>query len=198
MEVTTVEGKKDVVRLRLTIAGNQTPDDIERLIKVYEADGVLDEKSETAEKEIRHAVKTQADAALKTAKEDKTKREATLKSYRKDVKSNLEQMGLQAHVVTKAVKLATEMNEKGQFKLDQVYFKQRSNPEKAARLALFVLDEDLYNKHLTNGAVQEEKKNTAKKYRFRQTKSSGTTKSQGKKDVGVKDDETFNIADFED
>jgi 5'-3' exonuclease len=64
------------------------------------------------------------------------------------------------------VVLATKEDDHGRFEIDRIYYSHREDPRKAARLALFLLDEQEYINQVTREAVRSTKLNTAKKLKI--------------------------------
>jgi hypothetical protein len=62
--------------------------------------------------------------------------------------------------------IATKQNEEGKFELDNRYNEYRMDPEKAARIALFLSDEDEFIKQVTKKAVTEKQLDTARKIKI--------------------------------
>lgn len=173
LDISTVEGQREAVYLRLRAAG-QSDDSIKRLMRSYETEGILEEIAIKAEEELRAAVQYEVDKAKQEAQMMKEERIQKLKSYRKELKNNLtNNFQLKESITNRIVTLATKEDDKGRFEMDKLYYKFREDPEKAARLALFLLDEEEFVSQVTSKAVQNTKLETAKKIRV--IKKSGTT-----------------------
>lgn len=170
LDITTPEGQRLAIYLRKKSKG--APDEeIEALIRTWEADGVLEEKAVAAESELRAAIQHQVELTKKQAEDQAKHRKEVMKNYKKDIKENLNSFQLNDAVKNKIVLLATKTDEEGRFEIDKAYDQARSNPESAARLALFLLDENEYIKQVTNSAVQKTKLDTASKIRVVARKS---------------------------
>lgn len=165
LDLTTEEGQIKAIYLRM-MAGGQDEDTIRRLIKSYKADGELEEIALKAEQELRAAMQQQVERAKQAAIENAEKRKALLKSYKKDIKENLSDFELNENIKNKIVQLATKEDDNGRFEIDTIYYAHREDPKKAARLALFLLDEQEYINQVTNEAVKNTKLNTAKKLKI--------------------------------
>jgi hypothetical protein len=161
----TEEGQIQAVYLRL-LAGGQDEDTIRRLIQSYKTEGSLAQKAQQAEQDLRGAVDQQLENARLAAEKSKTERKGLLKQYKKDLKENLSSFQLNDNIKNKIVTLATKEDDEGRFEMDRLYYQLRENPEKAARLALFLLDEDEYVKQVTNAVVQQKKLDSAGKLKI--------------------------------
>jgi hypothetical protein len=165
LDLTTEEGQIKAIYLRM-MAGGQDEDTIRRLIKSYKADGELEEIALRAEQELRSAMQQQVERAKQAAIENAERRKTLLKSYKKDIKENLSDFELNENIKNKIVQLATKEDDNGRFEIDTIYYAHREDPKKAARLALFLLDEQEYINQVTNEAVKNTKLNTAKKLKI--------------------------------
>jgi hypothetical protein len=165
LDLSTEEGQIKAIYLRM-LAGGQDEDTIRRLIKSYKLDGDLEEVANKAEQELRGAMQQQVERAKQLAIENSEKRKSLLKSYKKDIKDNLSDFELNENIKNKIVQLATKEDENGRFEIDRIYYSYREDPKKAARLALFLLDEDEFINQVTNQAVKNTKLNTAKKLKI--------------------------------
>ena len=183
----TEEGQIQAIYLRL-IAGGQDEDTIRRLIQSYKAEGSLAQIAQQAEQDLRKALDQQLENARLAAERGQQQRKDLLKQYKKDLKDNLDVFQLNENIKNKIVTLATKEDENGRFEMDRLYYQLRENPEKAARLALFLLDEDEYVKQVTNSTVQQKKLESASKLKIvmgstKQTASPQLTGKSGK-DIG--------------
>jgi DNA-directed RNA polymerase subunit F len=165
LDLTTEQGQIQAIYLRM-LAGGQDEDTIRRLINSYKSEGVLEEIASKAEKELRGAMQQQVEHAKQVAAENAEKRKNLLKSYKKDIKENLSDFELNENVKNKIVSLATKEDDHGRFEIDRIYYSHREDPRKAARLALFLLDEQEYINQVTREAVRSTKLNTAKKLKI--------------------------------
>ena len=165
IDFSTEDGQIQAVYLRL-IAGGQDEDTIRRLIESYRSEGSLAQRAQEAEVDLRNAVDQQLEKARLSAEKVQENRKNLLKQYKKDLKTNLGAFQLNENIKSKIVNLATKEDEKGRFELDRLYYQRRENPEDAARLALFLLDEKEYIKQVTNSTVQEKKLDSAKKLKI--------------------------------
>lgn len=110
-----------------------------------------------------------------------------LKNYKKDLRNNLDQFKLNDSVKNKIVTIATKEDDYGRFELDRLYYSFREDPSKAARLALFLLDEEEFVKQVTNDAVQNTKLNSAKKLKVVLGSSKSTAGPQLKSNTSKED-----------
>jgi hypothetical protein len=165
IDVTTEEGQVQAIYLRM-LAGGQDEDTIRRLIESYKREGSLEEIANKASQELRDAIDQQIENARIESENQRNQRKDLIKQYKKEIRNNLESFQLNDNIKNKIVTLATKEDENGRFEMDRLYYQLRENPEKAARLALFLLDEDEYVKQVTNSTVQKKKLESASKLKI--------------------------------
>jgi hypothetical protein len=182
LDISTPEGQKQAIYLRKKAADpNQDDDEIILLIDAYEKKGILGDKAEVAERELREAFEMQVEARKKAAIEAQEARKKMLDDYKKDLKGQVSnQFTLNDNVIKKLVNIATKSDEDGRFELDSRYSEYRRDPQKAARLALFLLDEEEYIKQVSSKEVKNEKIKSAK-LKLRTKASSGAEIGSNKK-----------------
>ena len=134
--------------------------------------------AQQAEKDLREALDQQLENARQAAENSKKQRKELLKQYKKDLRDNLSGFELNDNIKNKIVTLATKEDDQGRFEMDRLYYQLRENPEKAARLALFLLDEDEYVKQVTNAVVQQKKLDSAGKLKIVMGSSKQTASPQ--------------------
>lgn len=165
IDITTVEGQKQAIFIRMK-AGGQSDDSIDRLVRSYETEGILEDVAVKAEEELRAAVQHQVEEEKKFAAEEKATRLEAIKNYKKEIKKNLSDFELKDTIKNKIVLLATKQDEEGRFEMDKLYREFREDPHKSARLALFLLDEEEFIGQVTNQATQKQKLTTASKLKL--------------------------------
>ena len=182
LDISTPNGQKQAIYLRKKAADpNQDDDEIILLIDAYEKKGILEEKAEIAERELRDAFEMQVEARKRAAIETQEARIKMLDDYKKDLKSQVSnQFTLNDNIIKKLVNIATKSDEDGRFELDSRYSEYRRDPQKAARLALFLLDEEEYIKQVSSKEVNNEKIKSAK-LKLRTKASSGAEIGANKK-----------------
>lgn len=182
VDLTTATGQKEAIRLRLK-AGGHTDDHINRLIKSYESEGNLEEFAIAAHDELRAYIDEKVQQQVETSKELVERRKELMKGFRKDLKENLSVFQLKEPLKNKIVELATKEDAEGKFAMDKLYREWRSNPQKAAKLALFLLDEEEFVKQVTNEVVTKKTLESAKKRLIvKRDPSAGNTSKTDKKD----------------
>lgn len=185
LDLTTEQGQVQAVYLRM-MAGGQDEDTTRRLINSYKSEGILEEKANSAEAELRQALQAQVENAKQASKQKAEERKSLMKEYKKDIKEELSRYQLNDTFKNKVVALATKEDENGRFELDQVYYKHRENPKDAADLALFLLDKQEYINQVTNEATEKTKLNSARKLRVVAGGGSPTLADNGVKDRSSK------------
>lgn len=154
IDTSTVEGQREMVHLRLSAAS--TPEqDIVRLIKSYEAEGILQDIALKSEEEIRSAVNQRVEIQKAEAIQAEAKRKEEYKAYKKDYKEALNQFELNDSVKSKLTDLGTKEGVNGGYELDDLYNKHRNDPKLAAKLSLFLYSEEEYIGQVTNKTVKE-------------------------------------------
>lgn len=174
IDLNTPEGLKEVIKLRLKAEG-QTEDRIKRIIRSYEVDEVLEEEGHKAYEELEVAIDNQIQKGVEESKKEVEKQRELMKQFRKDIKDELSIFQLKDTVKSKIVDLATKEDAEGGFVLDNIFQEWRSNPKKAARLTLFLLDEEEFIKQVTTGEVTRVKLDAAKKRYTVKSESGGAT-----------------------
>ncbi len=185
LDLTQRQDQIDAIYLRKKAQG-QADDEINILIKGYEAEGLLEEKAIQAESELREAVNKQVELAKEQAENAAKEREERMKSYKKDLKQVLgTKFQLNDTSLTKIVDLSTKKGKNGRFEIDNAFTQAMSDPEVASDLVLLLFDRDEYIKQVTNKKVIESKLETAKTIKIIRSNSGGTSgsdPSRSKKD----------------
>ena len=171
LDLDNEQDQATAVYLRMIAAG-QDEDTIQRLIASYKQEGVLEEKARLAEQELRAALEAQVEQAKQIAKEEAENRKQLIKSYKKEIRANLDGYQLNDNIKNKIVKLATAQDDAGRFEMDKLYRQHRENPKDAADLALFLLDKEEFINQVTNKATEETKLTSAKKLKIVKTSGS--------------------------
>lgn len=195
LDMSTPEGKKEAIYLRKKAANpNEEDQEIQLLIEMYEKKGLLDEKAESAESELRGALEAEVERRKEAADKVKEEREELLKNYRKDIKKSLtSQFKLNDKTVKRLVDMSTKADDKGRFELDDRYAEFRRDPEKAAKLALLMLDEEEYVKQITSEELKNEKKKSG---RIRLRSKTGSSTEGGTAKKKKKDEELISMDVF--
>lgn len=186
LDMSTPEGKKQAIYLRKKAANpDEDYQEIQLLIEMYEKKGLLDDKAEAAESELRGALDAEVERQKETANKAKEDREELLKNYRKDIKTSItSQFELNDKTVKRLVDMSTKADENGRFELDNIYSEFRRDPQRAAKLALLMLDEEEFIKQVSSKEVKNEKKKSGRIKLRAKTGSSSTEGSQKKDKKG--------------
>jgi hypothetical protein len=171
LDLKQVADQKKAIYLRLKAEGSRSDEEIEILIGGYESKGVLSDKAEISDKEIRDAVNGQIEQAKIVAKKQKEDRDNLILDYEKDILKSLDQFELSDDVKKKISKLSVKRDEKERFEIDNTYFKMKQDPQMAAKLILFLLDMDEYNKQISKEVKRETQLDKAKKLTLIKKKS---------------------------
>lgn len=166
LDISTLEGQREAVWLRKKADG--TPDrDIQLLIKSYESEGILEEMAITADTELRKGMQDYIASVKKAAEDEAQKYKEYMKTYKKQLRDSLSQFELNEAVKDKIVNAATKEKQTGGYEIDNLYTAYRKDPEKSARLSLFMLDEDEYINQVSKKKVVEKQVSTANKLRLK-------------------------------
>lgn len=166
LDLDNSDHQKYAVALYYQMQGTKSEKEIEILVSHYEEEGTLEDLARQAVGTLKEDVQKRVEQEKQIAIEAEQKRKELLKSYKKDFRGHLDKFELKDTIKNKIVDLATKVNDKNQFELDLKYGEYRRDPEKAARLALFLLDEEEFIKQVTNKEVQKTKLDSAKKLRI--------------------------------
>lgn len=172
LDLSKEDDQRQVIYLRSKAKG--LPDeDINAIIKGYEASDILSVKAKEAKGELEKSVEDYIEAQKKQAEDLKAKLEDENKEYRKKFKSNLTQnFELKDSVQKKIVDVATKLDDKGNYEVDKLYMEATKDPQKMAKIALFLLDEDEFLAQVSRKKVTEEKLKTARTIKITGSKKS--------------------------
>lgn len=165
LDLDNPEDQKEIIFLRGAASG-QNEADLKRLIKMYDMEGILEEEAQKAYTTLRTAIDAKLNEAVIQSELAKKHREEEFKTFKKQVKENLNQFQLNDKVKSKLVDLATKIDEHGQLELDIRYKEYSRDPEKAARLALMLFDEEEFIKQVTNKEVTAKQLDSARKLKI--------------------------------
>lgn len=191
LDVEVIEDQKEILYLRGKAAG-QSDKDINLLIEIYEAKGLLESEAVEAEKALRDAIDGQMQRAIEAAKADSKAKEETFKLYKKDLKETLSKFELKDGAKAKLLDIATKPNKEGKYEMDEAYNEWRMTPDKAAELAFFLTDKEEYLKQATKVAVKEKQVEIARKIKIIPRSNSGTIDAPRTKAT----DRSVNISDL--
>jgi len=137
--------------------------EIRDMVDAFGIKGNKKERAFQAKEELEDAVKARMSAMDDKAADDKVKHEQALKQYRKDIKSSVADYNIKESLKSRIVEIATKKGENNSYELDALYNEIRLNPEKAAEMALYMIDRESFVKKVSEKAVIAEKKKTFKK-----------------------------------
>lgn len=122
LDISTPEGKKEAIYLRKKAANPDEDDqEIQLLIEAYEKKGILDEKAEAAESELRAGFEAAVEREKEASAKLKEEREELLKKYRKDIKENLSsEFELNDKTIKRLVDMSSKAGDDGKFELDNM------------------------------------------------------------------------------
>lgn len=182
IDTNTIEGQKAVVYMQLKSQG-QEDENINLLIESYETKGILEQKAQTAESLLNEAYDEYISSINTAAIERKKAQEEALKNYKKDVSKGIsDTFELTPALKNKLVDLASKPDKDGRYELDDIYNQLRKNPEKAAKLALFLYNEEEYIKQVTNKEKVKQNLDTYKKLKLVKRGNSSTNINNRKTD----------------
>jgi hypothetical protein len=194
IDTSTIEGKRAVIYMQLKAQGQQDESDIKRLISSYEKDGVLEDKAEKAEVMLNNAYNDYLQSIEDAAEQERKEKQERLKNYKKDFAENLSKtFEITSSIKSKLVDIASKQDENGMYEMDKIYNDYRRNPEKAAKLALFLYNEDEYIKQVTNSTKVGE---NLKVFRNLSLTNKGVTNSMNFNTKSAKDDDIIPLDIF--
>lgn len=185
LDLREVADQKRVIYLRLKAEGSRSDEEIDILIGGYESKGLLSNKAEISDKEIRDAVNGQIEQAKALAKKQKDERDSLIVDYEKDILKSLDQFELTDEIKKKVARLSVKRDDKERFEIDNTYFKMKQDPDMAAKLMLFLLDMEEYNKQISKEVKKQAQLKGAKGLTIIKKKSDAdvarhTNKNSGK------------------
>jgi hypothetical protein len=166
LDLDEVDHQKYAVALYYNLQGTRSEKEIDILIKGYEAEGTLEDLARQATEVLKEDVKKRVEQEKQIAIESEAKRKELMKSYKKDLRVNLDRFELKDPIKSKIVDLATKVNQNGKFDIDLKYGEIRRDPERMAELALYLLDREEFIKQVSNKEVQKSKLDAGKKLRM--------------------------------
>lgn len=149
--------------------------EIKDMVEAFSIKGNLKERAFKAKDELEGAVKAKMAAMDEKAAEDKQKHETALKQYKKDIKHSISGYNIKDSLKNRIVEAATKKGENNSYELDALYNQLRLDPEKAAEMALYIVDREAFVKKVSEKAVTAEKKKTFKKLSLIPNKQRKTT-----------------------
>lgn len=158
IDTTTDQGKMEVVALRLSAQG-LSPDQVEIQLSGVKAKGILDEVAEKAETELKALMNQAIENEKQKAQAQALALQEERKKYKSSLKQSLSNFQLKDTVKNKVVEMATKIDEKGMYEIDKLYGEAMKDPDKAAKLTLFLLDEKEYEAQITDKKITAEKIN---------------------------------------
>lgn len=165
LDLTKVSDQQAVLAMVYEAKGLKD-EEIVKIIKGFEDDGVLEEKALESERLLNSAYEKQLEAINKEAEDREAARQKAIKDYRKDLGEELKQFTLADSYKRKILDLATKPDNNGRFELDSIYSEVRKDPAKAAELVMFLTDKEEYIKQLTEKDKRDDKLNTMKTMKF--------------------------------
>jgi predicted secreted protein len=159
IDITTEKGQEKVIEIFMHAQGRDA-EDIEARIQMYKTKGILADKAEEFQGEVQVAFDKYLDQQKQAAEDNKANQKKAIKEYREKFSKGLESFELNDAAKKKLVKFSTEAESDG-FLLDKKLREMRLDPEKAARLALFAMDEEEYIKQVTSKVLTQQRQKTA-------------------------------------
>lgn len=170
LDLDKVDHQKEAVYLRYKAKGFED-EEIDILISGLERSGDLKSKSLIAKEELEASIQQRTEDIKQQALAVKKKAEEEEKVYRKEMKEGLDTFELKDAIKEKVVKIATKKTDKGFYQIDDLYYEAIKDPKRAAKIALFLLDEEEYNKQISSKEVRDDKLSSAKRLKITGTKS---------------------------
>lgn len=169
--------------------------EIKDMVEAFTIKGSIKERAFKAKEELEDAVKAKMVAMDEKAVQDQVKHEEALKQYKRDLKKSISDYNIKDSLKNKIVEIATKKDENNSYELDTLYNEFRLNPEKAAEMALYMVDRESFVKKVSEKAVTAEKKKTFKKLSLipnKQRKTTSNTNNKSSKSDEIDLDELIN------
>ena len=161
IDVSTKEGQVAAVVLFMQLTGKDA-EDIEARVKLYEERGDLATRAEEFQVETEKLFKAYVDKQKENALKETEKQKEFWKNYKKDFsEKGLASFQLNDAAKKKLTKFAAEYTEGSGFEIDKALKELRQDPVRAAKLALFVMDEEEFIKQVSVTKVREEQVKSA-------------------------------------
>ena len=165
IDMDDVAGQKHMLYLRMSSQGI-SESDISDLITTYEANGTLKTKAEQAEVQMKALLNKVVEEEKAKAREAAEKAAAADKAFRNSVKTIASNFELNEAFRKKVVDLATKKDDKNVYEIDKIYGEAMKDPEKAFKISLMLLDEEAYNKQITEQKIRDVKKDQLQRLRL--------------------------------
>ncbi len=166
IDLSTKEGQQQALYMKYKAKGLGDRE-ISRMIKGFDADGVLEEEATSAYDELSDAFNKHIENIEKQAEDRKKQAEKALKEYRNKLLTNLKGFDLKDSYRKKLADLATKKDkETGMYLMDKMYNEIRHDPEKATELLLYLADRDTFIKTITSNIDKKVKTDVMRKLKF--------------------------------
>lgn len=137
--------------------------EIKALVQAAKADLTVDDKAKKIVEFQRNQFKENILKKEEEAKAEKLAEEQKIKTYRKELTTDLKAEGLSDTMVKKFVDVATKYDNEGNLEIDNILNEMLSDPKKAKDLIYFALDKEAYLKKATEATKREVQKDVLKK-----------------------------------
>jgi hypothetical protein len=162
------------------------------LVKASKEDLTLDVKAQKIVEYQRNQFYENLKNREKEILEEKAKEQENLKTYRKNLISELKQEGLSETLTKKFVDVATKTDKTGNYEIDTIYDEWMSDPKKAKELIYFMLDKDNYIKKVTAAVKKDVQLDNLKRIKLVQD-SSKVEKQKKEESAPITPFETLNF-----
>lgn len=148
VDITNEAHQEWLIRQKLALNPDLDQDDIDNKVKKLKANLILDKEAEKVYTEF----KTRYDEFLQQKLDEQEKliqaQKEEQKQFRKSITEAVKNLDLKnENVIRKIVDVASKVDEVGLTEADKKFFEiKQSNPEKFAKIALLLEDEELFNK----------------------------------------------------
>lgn len=152
-----LEGQVAAITMFMQLSQKYDAEDIEARIKLYQDQGVLQEKAQEFQQKTEDFFKDYVESTKKEAETAKIKAEEDRKIYRKDfVEKGLSIFELNDVTKKKVADFATKVKEDSKTDMYHALGKALADPTKASKIALFLLDEEEFVKQISKVKVREQ------------------------------------------
>jgi hypothetical protein len=165
IDLSTVQGQRQATYMKLKAQG-YADKDATILIRSYETSGQLEEIATESYNNLVVMVNNHLEEQRQAAENARLQKKEQIKNFKKEAKERLSIFELKDTIKDKIVTTLTKETSNGRYEIDDLYAQAMSDPSRASKLALFLLDEEEYNNQVSNKKVIDTQLEIGKKLRI--------------------------------
>lgn len=151
---------------------------VAKLIEADKEEMVIDSKAEQVvswqKNQFHEKIKKEEEAVAEAKKQEQER----IKTYRKDLTTELKAVDLSDTMAKKFVDVATKYDQEGELEIDKIYDEWMTDPKKAKDLIYFLLDREGYLQNATRATKRETQQDFLKKVNIVRDNSKNTKSKQ--------------------